>query len=175
MDLDPRATSADRRAVVDERIADLRSLVEREVVPLIDWYQRKKRWPRRLHRLSGIAVIGLGATIPVLAAYTDAQPARVLVGVAGAVITIITGLATIYEWQKTWRIFTVAQTDLEAHRLRWELTLGAADAETDQEERLRRAVAATETLLEKTALARRTETAEFFAEQAELPRTLPAA
>jgi hypothetical protein len=108
----------ERRAVVDGRIAELRALVEREVVPLIDWYQRKKRWPRRLHRLSGIAVIGLGATIPVLSAYTDAQPARVLVGTAGAVITVITGLATVYEWQKTWRIFTVAQTELEAHRLR---------------------------------------------------------
>lgn len=160
----------ERRAVVDGRVAELRTLVEREVVPLIDWYQRKKRWPRRLHRLSGIAVIGLGATIPVLSAYTDAQPARVIVGTAGAVITVITGLATVYEWQRTWRIFTVAQTELEAHRLRWELALGAADAEADQDERLRRTVAATENLLEHAALARRTETAEFFAEQTELPR-----
>lgn len=160
----------ERRAVVDGRIAELRALVEREVLPLIDWYQRRKRWPRRLHRLSGIAVIGLGATIPVLSAYTDAQPARVIVGTAGAVITVITGLATVYEWQKTWRIFTVAQTELEAHRLRWELALGAAEAETDQDERLRRAVAATESLLEHASLARRAETAEFFAEQTELPR-----
>ena len=149
----------ERRVVVDGRIAELRALVEREVLPLIDWYQRKKRWPRRLHRLSGILVIGLGATIPLLSAYSDSQPARVLVGAAGAVITVIAGLATVYEWQKTWRIFTVAQTELEAHRLRWELALGTADAEADQERRL-----------EHAALARRTETAEFFAEQTELPR-----
>ena len=160
----------DRRALVDGRIAELRSLVAREVVPLIDWYQRKKRWPRRLHRLSGILVIALGAFIPLLSAYSDSQPVRIAIGAAGAVISVITGLATIYEWQKTWRIFTVAQTELEAHRLRWELALGSADAETDQQERLRRAVAATELLFEQAALARRTETAEYFAEQTELPR-----
>ena len=159
-----------RRAVVDARVAELRGLVEREVVPLIGWYQRRKRWPRRLHRLSGIVVIGLGALIPLLSAYSGSGPVRVIVGAAGAVITVITGLATVYEWQKTWRIFTVAQTELEAHRLRWELALGAADAEADQDERLRRAVTATEALLDAATLARRTETADFFAEQAELPR-----
>ncbi len=160
----------DRRGVVDGRVAELRALVDREVVPLIAWYQRKKRWPRRLHRLSGILVIALGATIPLLSAYSDSQPVRITIGAAGAVISVITGLATIYEWQKTWRIFTVAQTELEAHRLRWELALGSADAEPDQEERLRRALAATEVLFEQAALARRIETAEYFAEQADLPR-----
>jgi hypothetical protein len=164
----------DRRAVVDSRITELRALVEREVMPLISWYQRKKRWPRRLHRLSGVVVIGLGATIPLLSAYADSTRVRVAIGVAGAVITVITGLATVYEWQKTWRIFTVAQTELEIHRLRWELALSAAETDPDQDERLRRAVAATEALLEQATLARRSETAEFFAEQSELPRSAPA-
>lgn len=158
---------------VDHRIAELRALVDREVAPLIEWYQRKKRWPRRLHRLSGIAVIALGATIPLLSAYANSDLIRILIGAAGAVITIITGLATVYEWQKTWRIFTVAQTELEVYRLHWELALGTADLETDQVARLRRAVSATERLLEQASLARRTETADFFAEQGELPRAAP--
>ena len=63
----------DRREVVDG-IVELRTLVKREVVPLIGWYQRRKRWPRRLHRLSGVVVIALGATIPLLSARTG--PAR---------------------------------------------------------------------------------------------------
>jgi hypothetical protein len=153
---------------VDARIAELRALADREVLPLIAWYQRKKRWPRRLHRLSGIVVIGLGATIPLLSAYSDRGPVRIAVGVAGAVITIITGLATVYEWQKTWRLFTVAQTDLETARLRWELALHAAEGTPD---RLARAVAATESLLETATHARRSETTEFFADKPELPKT----
>jgi len=32
----------ERRAVVDDRIVELRALIEREVVPMIGWYQRKK-------------------------------------------------------------------------------------------------------------------------------------
>jgi hypothetical protein len=166
--------SPERRAVVDERVAEMRALVEREVVPLIHWYQQKKRWPRRLHRLSGIVVIALGATIPLLSAYTSTA-VRLVVGVAGAIISIITGLATVYDWQKTWRIFTVAQTELEAHRLHWELALGAAAADPDQDARLARAVAATGILLDQASQARRTETAEFFADQPELPRTAPTA
>ena len=108
-----------RTDAVDGKIAELRTLVEREVLPLIQWYQRKKRWPRRLHRLSGVLVIALGATIPLLSAYSASPPTRIVVGTAGAVITVITGLATVYEWQKTWRIFTVAQAELETERLAW--------------------------------------------------------
>ena len=165
----------DRRPFVDARIAELRALVGREVVPLIEWYQRRKRWPRRLHRLSGIVVIALGATIPLLSAYADTGSIRVIIGVAGAVISVITGLATVYEWQKTWRIFSLAQTEMEVHRLHWELALTAADASRDQETRLNLAVAATEDLMARASLARRSETAEFFARQSELPRTPPAA
>jgi hypothetical protein len=31
----------DRRAAVDERVADMRALSGREVVPLIHWYQQR--------------------------------------------------------------------------------------------------------------------------------------
>lgn len=158
---------------VDARIAELRALVDREVIPLIAWYQKKKRLPRRLHRLSGVAVISLGALIPLLSAYSDSTPFRVIVGAAGAVITVITGLATIYEWQKTWRIFTVAQTELEVQRLQWEVALGAADLLDDQQARLDAAATATTTLLDAATQARRTETTEFFAEKTDLPRALP--
>ncbi|HEX6754855.1 MAG TPA: DUF4231 domain-containing protein [Mycobacteriales bacterium] len=154
-----------------ERLDRDATLVEREVLPLIQWYQRKKRWPRRLHRLSGVLVIALGATIPLLSAYSASPPTRIVVGTAGAVITVITGLATVYEWQKTWRIFTVAQAELETERLAWELALARADADPDQDARLRAALTATEVLMEKASLARHSETAEFFASQSDPVRT----
>jgi hypothetical protein len=113
-------------------------LVDRHVRPLIDWYQTKKRWPRRFYRMTTIAVILLGASIPLLTINDDHCDSRLLIASVGVSISGLTGLATVTDWQRRWQVFTAAQTSLEARVAEWELALAEADlAEPEQARQMR--------------------------------------
>jgi hypothetical protein len=144
----------------------LRELVERQVVSQIDWYQRKKRWPRRLHKSTTAAVIILGALIPIASAWSASTPARVFVGVIGVTITTVTSLAASYDWYRRWRLFTVAQSQLESQLATWEFAMARAQLLPPEEARTE-AFAATSALLEAANQARNEETEAFFENQAD--------
>jgi hypothetical protein len=113
-------------------------LVDRHVRPLIDWYQAKKRWPRRFYRATTVAVILLGASIPLLTISDDDCGSRLLIATVGVTISGLTGLATVTDWQRRWQVFTAAQTSLEARVAEWELALAEAGlAEPDQARQMR--------------------------------------
>jgi uncharacterized protein DUF4231 len=147
-----------------DNLHPLRELVERQVLPLIDWYQRKKRWPRRLHKSTTAAVIILGALIPIASAWSASTTARVFVGVLGVTITTVTSLATSYDWYRRWRLFTVAQSQLESQLATWEFAMARA-AMLPAEEGRADAIAATSVLLEAANQARNEETEAFFESQ----------
>lgn len=142
----------------------LRELVERQVVPLIEWYQRKKRWPRRLHKSTTAAVIILGALIPIASAWSASTTARVFVGVVGVTITTVTSLAASYDWYRRWRLFTIAQGQLESQLATWEFAMARAEMLPPEEGRAE-AIAATSVLLEAANHARNEETEAFFESQ----------
>jgi hypothetical protein len=148
----------------DEFLRPLRELVERQVLPLIDWYQRKKRWPRRLHKSTTAAVIILGALIPIASAWSASTPARVFVGVVGVTITTVTSLAASYDWYRRWRLFTVAQSQLESQLATWEFAMARVQMLPAKEAR-EEAIAATSVLLEAANRARNEETEAFFENQ----------
>jgi len=154
----------DSRTVPDDFLQPLRELVDRQVVPLIDWYQRKKRWPRRLHKSTTAAVIVLGALIPIASAWSASVPARVFVGILGVTITTVTSLAVSFDWYRRWRLFTVAQSQLESHLATWEFAIARARLLPAEEGR-EAAVAATAVLLEAANKARNEETEAFFENQ----------
>lgn len=142
----------------------LRNLVEQQVLPLIDWYQRKKRWPRRLHKATTAVVIILGALIPIASAWSGSTPARVFVGIVGVTITTITSLAASYDWYRRWRLFTVAQSQLESQLATWEFAIARARMLPEGEGRTE-AIAATSALLKAANRARSEETEAFFETQ----------
>lgn len=148
----------------EDYIQPLRELVDRQVIPLIDWYQHKKRWPRRLHKASTAAVIILSALIPVTTAWSASTTARVFVGVVGVAITTVTSLAASYDWYRRWRIFTIAQSTLESRVASWEFALTRARMQPEGEGRAE-AFAATAELLEAANQARNDETESFFESQ----------
>jgi hypothetical protein len=139
----------------------LRELVNRQVLPLIDWYQRKKRWPRRLHKAASAAVIVLSALIPITSAWSSSTAARVFVGVVGVSITTITSAVASYDWHRRWRIFTVAQSALESQLASWEFAIARAQM-LPNEEGQAEAIAATRDLLDAANRARSEETESFF-------------
>lgn len=148
----------------DHHLRPLREFVERQILPLIDWYQRKKRWPRRLHKSTTAIVIVLGALIPIASAWSAATPARVFVGVVGVIITTVTSLAVSFDWYRRWRLFTVAQGQLESQFATWEFAMARAEMLPVEEGRAE-AIAATSILLEVANQARTDETEAFFESQ----------
>jgi hypothetical protein len=120
---------------VDDGMTDL---VDRHVRPLIAWYQSKKRWPRRFYRATTVAVILLGASIPLLTIVESDCGSRLVIATVGVSISGLTGLATVTDWQRRWQVFTAAQTSLEARVAEWELAIAeAALAEPEQQRRMR--------------------------------------
>jgi hypothetical protein len=140
-------------------------LVERHVRPLIAWYDGKKRWPRRLHRATTVAVILLGAGIPLLSINEPPEGFRWLTPAAGVTISALTGLATVTDWQRRWQVFTTAQTALEARLADWEMAMTEASLAPPERARQMR-VEATRDLLAAALRTRQSETEEFFAGQA---------
>ncbi len=150
----------------------LRELVDRQVVPLVDWYQRKKRWPRRMHKSTTAVVIVLGALIPIASAWSGATPARVFVAVLGVIITTVTSLAVSFDWYRRWRIFTLAQSRVESDLATWEFAIAQARMLPADEGRAA-AVAATSALLEAANQARNEETESFFESQGDRSLVMP--
>ena len=142
----------------------LHELVERQVLPMVDWYQRKKRWPRRLHKCTTAAVIVMGALIPIASAWSASTSARVFVGVVGVAITTVTSLAASYDWYRRWRIFTLAQSTLESELANWEFAIARARLVPPDDGRAE-AIAATAKLLDAVNHARNEETEAFFESQ----------
>ena len=156
----------------DDFALPLRELVERQVLPLVDWYQRKKRWPRRMFKFTSAAVIILGSSIPIASAWSGSTSTRVFVGVVGAVITTVSSLAASYDWYRRWRNFTVAQSTLEAQLATWEFAMARARMLPTDEGRTE-ALAATASLMDAVNHARSEETEAFFESQGDRAAQLP--
>jgi hypothetical protein len=164
----------DFAAMSDDFVLPLRELVDRQVMPLIDWYQRKKRWPRRLHKSTTAVVIVLGALIPIATAWSGSTPARVFVGILGVTITTVTSMAVSFDWYRRWRLFTLAQNQLESSLATWEFTVAQARMLPSAEEGRAAAVEATSVLLEAANRARNEETEAFFEGQGDRAVVMPA-
>lgn len=159
----------------DDDLQALRTLVDRQVIPLIQWYQRKKRWPRRLHKSTTTAVITLGALIPLASAWSSTAGTRIFVSIVGVLITTLASLATSYNWQERWRLFTLAQSTLESALVDWEFTITKAQLSGPPEQARPDILAATEKLLETANQAREEETKSFFSSVLMRPGPKPAA
>lgn len=140
-------------------------VVDRYVRPLIDWYQRKKRWPRRLYRATTVAVILLGASIPLLTIAEPSEGSRLLIATVGVTISGLTGLATVTDWQRRWQIFTGAQTSLEVRLAEWELAVAEAGLVEPADQARKLKLEATRDLSTASMTIRLMETQEFYAGQ----------
>ena len=93
------------------KLEAFRRLVDKHVVPEIDWYQSHKAVPRRLHRGSTVLIVILGATLPFVAGI-EALWARTVTGVLGVCIAALAGLSTAFQWNRIWHVFADAQAEL---------------------------------------------------------------
>jgi len=68
----------------------------------INWYNRKSETNQRWFRIMRIVEIVAAASIPLLAGYTDLQPAKIIVGCLGLLVAVIAGVLGLYQFQELW-------------------------------------------------------------------------
>ncbi|MGQ5264697.1 SLATT domain-containing protein [Micromonospora sp. ZYX-F-536] len=138
-----------------------RVLAEDSVTKLRDHYDWRARWHRRLFRSSGILVIVISASLPLLAGF--GYPGKNLViAISGVVIATATALRTFYQWDQMWALLRRTHFGLLEASNQWRLAFGRAEATVDPVERERRAYEATEVLLARIEGIRGAETEMFF-------------
>jgi Protein of unknown function (DUF4231) len=68
----------------------------------VSWYERKsmsaQKWFKRLRWIE----IVCAAAIPVLAAYSDTEPARVTLALLGALVVVLASLLSLGRYQENW-------------------------------------------------------------------------
>ena len=120
--------SSHKKPKIDETIAKLidveaaLSLVERTTVLWHQELHNRAKASRYLFRGSGVLVLLLSASLPIIAAsayYTD----RVLIAALGSAIGVLSALNTFYRWGDRWRIYRRAELEIEGALREWEATV----------------------------------------------------
>ena len=110
----------------------------------------------------GTAVIVLSLGIPFLAS-ARGKDLEVGVPIASFIIALVSALNAFYSWQKTWEKRVSPQLTLEGLIAIWETEIAAAKKESDVEEGYKKALKATQELLDRTKVMSVAETSSFFA------------
>jgi hypothetical protein len=138
-----------------------RALAEESVDKLRNQYDWRARWHRRNFRFTGLVVILISASLPLLAGFK--YPGKDLViALAGVIIAAATGLRTFYQWDQMWGLLRRTHFSLNQASVQWRLAFGRAEATADPVERERLAYTATEELLKKIEAIRVAESEKFF-------------
>lgn len=138
-----------------------RRLAESSVENLRAQYDWRAKWHRRHFRFSGILVIVVSASLPLLAGF--AYPGKdVVIAVAGVVIAIATALRTFYQWDQMWALLRRTHFSLIQAFNQWELDFGRAESLDDPVRREELAYETTNNLLKKIDSLRTTESEKFF-------------
>lgn len=133
---------------------------EAYVLRVRDFYDARAWWNRRLYRLSGILVILVGATLPMLSALDYAYK-EVTVSLAGVVIAVVTSLRTFYRWDQSWVLLRNTEIVLSNAYLAWKGSAEETMEATDERQRLARNQAAI-ALITKVSTIRQGEAESFF-------------
>lgn len=98
--------------------------------PEIIWYDTKSIFNKRWYYGLQIAQIVMAATIPVLAGFVNDQTPslKVFIGIAGALVAIITGLLNLGQFQRKWIEYRTICESLKHHKFRFLATTTPYDS-----------------------------------------------
>jgi hypothetical protein len=142
-------------------IAQYRAVVDRDLMPLISQYDWRARWHRRNFRFSGLVVIMLSASLPLLASF-DYPHKTVVIGFAGVVIAVATALRTFHHWDQMWGLLRRTYFDLLQAHASWQIELARAEQIGDPDRCASEAYEATKKLFDVLSSIRREESEKFF-------------
>lgn len=99
---------------------------------LRSFYDVRARWHRRFYRASGVAVIFVGATLPVLTSLE--YPGKSwLISLAGVLVAGLTGLRAFYRWDSSWILLRNTEMAVTATYLEWKAGPGNFPVTDDAE------------------------------------------
>lgn len=122
------------------------------------FYDSRARWHRRFFRLSGITVIVLGASMPLLANFSYPYKAWTI-SLAGVLIAVITALRSFYRWDQSWILLRGTEMAITKAFWNWEAEVQASTTENGSESDTR---VRTQRFMDRLQEIRRGESDEFF-------------
>jgi hypothetical protein len=157
----------------DERflaiLTELTRIKDAFVGQKLSWYQAHAKTPMLLFRLSGVLVILLSVSLPLLATLEGFWQTLVLPVVA-LFVAGLTGLTSFFRWESGWKGYRQAQFTLEYLLTTWELQITEASHQTDAQKGIDQALQATRQLLDATHTTISAEAEEYF-KRVHIPRT----
>ena len=136
-------------------------IAEDSVRRLLTQYNWRANWHRRNFRLSGIVVILVSASLPLLAAF-DYSRKDLVVAVAGVVIAVVTGLRSFYHWDLLWGSLRRTHFDLTHAYNSWLIEIQHAETSAAPAEIEARRYEATKALVARVNEIRTAESDKFF-------------
>jgi hypothetical protein len=138
------------------------------VVQKLNWYTAHAKTPMLLFRVSGVLVILLSVSLPLLATLEGYWKTLILPVVA-LLVAGLTGLTSFFHWESGWKGYRQAQFSLEYLLTTWELQMTEASYQTDAQEGINQAFQATRQLLQATQTTISAEAEEYF-KRVHIPR-----
>ncbi|MEE4190260.1 MAG: DUF4231 domain-containing protein [Halieaceae bacterium] len=168
--------TGENRALADYLVA-LRGTVlfaasetEGSYCSLTAWYEEKMFARRFSSRMLAVLIIVLGASLPVVAildrTFTNQ---KFWVAFIGAAIVIGQGFAQTFQYEESWRNYTIAKLELESAHRSWQKAIVDATTESDG---LERAKLATDVFADTVSRVVLKETTGFFDTTADAMRAL---
>jgi uncharacterized protein DUF4231 len=77
--------------------------VEAYLARLLSYYNSRASWHRRCYRFSGIVVILIGASLPLITTQSYAHK-DLVVSLMGVAIAVLTALRAFYRWEQSWML-----------------------------------------------------------------------
>jgi hypothetical protein len=127
---------------------------------LMEFYDRRAHWHRRLYRATGVSVILIGAALPLMAA--PSYPGKqIIVSLAGTVVAALTALRAFYRWDQSWILLRTTEMALTDAYWQWRAQIdGALRSEASGGQDARHAV--TEAFLVRLTELRQREADSYF-------------
>ncbi|MEU6128985.1 DUF4231 domain-containing protein [Saccharopolyspora sp. NPDC047091] len=161
-------------ALPDPRSLGYPAAVESYALRLRTFYDSRAAWHRRFFRFSGIAVIIIGAGLPLLVA-GDYAGRDLVISAAGVIMAGITALRAFYRWDQSWILLRNTERAITAAWWEWHSRLDAADVDADSASPEQREI--TRDFMRRLVDIRKHEAEQFFAEMAfpthDVPRVPP--
>jgi hypothetical protein len=142
-------------------LSELSGLKDKYVTPSLSWYEQHSWWPRVLFRTSGAVVVLLGASLPLLAAFTFPRK-EIVLSVVSVVLAGLIGLNAFFHWDEKWRGFKQTELTISHSISVWDLKMIQARHEPEHGAARQLAIEATRDLLESTKQATASETKGYF-------------
>ena len=141
-------------------LAELKTIVHRQIIPRYRWYQNHTLGPRICFRASGFIVVIGSLLLPVITTYETLGHKQLILTIVSLAVAVLSSLSTFFKWDYAWQTRMKAALELKGLLAKWELNLIAAQVAKNPAEE---ALNATKQLFDDSFKIVDTETGQFFA------------